>query len=136
MHTLHSTIKKSGGRLTKTKQALLEVLASQHCLLSKATIIKQLQRKHVTPNRSTLYRELVFLVKHHIINQSTINGTDYFELAHQHHHHLVCLGCNNIERVDMDNHLTKQEQYITKQHQFNIINHLLEFYGYCQKCQN
>jgi Fur family transcriptional regulator, ferric uptake regulator len=125
----------SVGRLTKIKKAIIDILSENHCLLSKAELINKLNSIKINPNRSTIYRELQFLTKSGIIIKNTISGIDYYEIPKDHHHHLVCLGCNRIDKVKITNQLEKQEKQIAKQNNFNIINHSLEFYGYCRKCQ-
>ncbi|MBM3283733.1 transcriptional repressor [Candidatus Gottesmanbacteria bacterium] len=135
MSTIQKIIRSSGGRLTKTKKAIVDVLSQNHCLLSKQELVEKLKVKKIKPNRSTIYRELQFLKKNNIIIKNTIAGVDYYEIPQDHHHHLVCMSCSSISRVEVGNHLEKQERQIAKQNKFNIINHSLEFYGYCQKCQ-
>jgi Fur family ferric uptake transcriptional regulator len=83
-----------------------------------------------------MYRELKFLTNNGVVIKNTISGTDYYEISKDHHHHLVCLKCKNIDMVEIGNHLKKQEKEIAKKNKFNIINHSLEFYGYCHKCQD
>ena len=75
------------------------------------------------------------LTTNNIVIKNTIAGIDYYEIQQDHHHHLVCVSCNSISKVEIGNHLEKQEKQIAKQNKFNIIHHSLEFYGYCQKCQ-
>ncbi len=135
MDTIRDTIKILGGRLTKTRKAIIEALSENHCFLTKAEIVQKLQSKKIKPNRSTLYRELIFLAKNQIVRKNTINGIDYFEIPKDHHHHLVCINCNSIKKVELSNQLEKQEKQIAKQNKFKIINHSLEFYGYCRNCQ-
>ncbi len=135
MNTIHKIIQSSGGRLTKIKKAIIDVLSDNRCLLSKQEVVEKLKVKKIKPDRSTIYRELQFLKKNNIIIKNTIAGVDYFEIPQDHHHHLVCLVCNSISKVEIGNHLEKQEKQIAKQNKFNIINHSLEFYGYCHKCQ-
>jgi Fur family transcriptional regulator, ferric uptake regulator len=135
MKTIHHTIQSSGGRLTKTKKAIVDVLSEKHCLLAKAELVEKLKTKKINPDRSTVYRELRFLTKNNVIIKNTISGTDYYEIPDDHHHHLVCLSCNSICKVEIGNHLEKQEKQIAKKNKFTITNHSLEFYGYCHKCQ-
>ena len=133
--TIHKTIKAHGGRLNKIKKAIINVLSESHCLLSKQELVDKLKIKNIKPDRSTIYRELQFLTKNNVVIKNTIDGIDYFEIPHDHHHHLICLKCGKIGQIKMSNHLEKQEIQIAKQNKFNIINHSLEFYGYCRKCQ-
>jgi Fe2+ or Zn2+ uptake regulation protein len=135
MNTIYKTIQSSGGRMTKIKKAIIDILSENNCLLSKQELVDKLKAKKIRPNRSTIYRELQFLTKNNIIIKNTIASVDYYEIPQDHHHHLVCLSCNSISEVKIGNHLEKQEKQIVKQKKFNIINHMLEFYGYCHKCQ-
>lgn len=135
MNTIYKTIQASAGRLTKTKKAIIDVLSENHCLLAKAELVEKLETKKINPDRSTIYRELRFLTKNNVIIKNTILGIDYYEIPQDHHHHLVCMRCDSISKVEIGNHLEKQEKQIAKQNRFNIINHSLEFYGYCRKCQ-
>lgn len=135
MNTIHKTIQSSGGRLTKFKKAITDVLSQSHCLLTKHDLVNQLKAINIKPNRSTIFRSLGFLTKHNVIIKNTIAGIDYYEIPKDHHHHLVCIGCKSISKVEFGNHLIKQEKQIAKQNKFNIVNHSLEFYGYCHKCQ-
>jgi len=135
MNKVHKTIKLFGGRLTKIKKAIIEILLEDCCLLTKQKLVQRLKIKNIKPNRSTIFRELSFLTKSNLIIKNTITGIDYYEIPKDHHHHLVCLGCNSINKVEFGNYLKKQEKQIAKQNKFKIINHSLEFYGYCHKCQ-
>lgn len=135
MKEFHQAIQSSGGRLTKIKKAIVDILSAHHCLLTKADLLDQLKEKDIRPDRSTIYRELQFLTKNNLILHSTILGVDYYEMPSDHHHHLICLQCNGIDKIEMGNHLQQQEKLIAKENNFTIINHSLEFYGYCHKCQ-
>jgi Fur family ferric uptake transcriptional regulator len=98
-------------------------------------LISHLKEKEINPNRSTIYRELQLLTEKGIITKNTILGVNYFEMPKDHHHHLVCLGCHKIKKVNIGNHLENQEKKLAKKNKFYITNHSLEFYGYCHSCQ-
>lgn len=135
MKAIKKTKQVSAGRLTKIKKAIIAVLSEKHCLLTKTELVEKLTARKINPDRSTIYRELLFLEKNNIVVKNTILGAGYFEIPKNHHHHLICINCNSIGYVEMSNHLKKHEKQIAKQNKFNIINHSLEFYGYCRKCQ-
>ncbi len=129
-------IKKLGGRITKVRLALIRILIKSGCVVSESALIDGLGRQKLKPNRSTIYRELIFLTDHNIIKKSVLVDQDYYELVGgHHHHHLICLKCNLIVGVELDNHLDDQEKKMARKHKFKNIYHSLEFYGYCQKCQ-
>ena len=136
MEEVYKKIISSAGRITKIKKAIIDALLESCCFLTKTELIKKLKSKKIHPDRSTIYRELKFLEKNNIVIRNTILGTDYYEIPQTHHHHLVCVKCNKIDKVEIDNRLKKEEKQIAQKNKFNIINHSLEFYGYCHKCQS
>ncbi len=168
---IYKNIRAQGGRITKIRSALIEIMLDEDCLISLSKLFLDLKKIKLEPNRSTIYRELKFLHKNNIITKNIIAGHNYYEINlnhknlinfslepckirkeecvnhnchhklnpkhhhHHHHHHLICLECNSIIKVEMENYLEKQEQKLAKKNKFNIVNHSLDFYGYCQKCQ-
>lgn len=136
-NTSYIKIREQGGRITKIRSEIIKITSKKNCLISSTDLLSCLSKINIHPNRSTIYRELQFLTKNNVILKNTISGVDYYEMPHDHHHHhhLICMNCNSIIKVEMSNHLEEQEKQIAKQNKFNIINHSLEFYGYCHKCQ-
>jgi Fe2+ or Zn2+ uptake regulation protein len=128
-------IRSTGGRITPLKKAIIELLLRKGCLICQKDILAHLQDCDLSPDRSSLFRELVSLVEKNIVLKNTISNKDYYEIPCRHHHHLVCLGCQSIEKVDFRNHLVGREKVIARKNNFHIVNHSLEFYGYCQRCQ-
>lgn len=120
--------------MTKIKKHILEYLQVSSCLVTLADIRHYLSEHDISPNRSTLYRELTFLVKHKILKKVVLADNDYYETLH-HHHHLLCLHCKDIQRIDIHEESAFQDTHILQTYQFHITDHVLEFYGYCKKCQ-
>jgi Fur family ferric uptake transcriptional regulator len=60
--------------------------------------------------------------------------------GHIHHHHLVCTRCGKVvdytefidEEVEL---LRKTEKGLSKKYNFDIKDHLIQFYGLCDKCK-
>ena len=67
------------------------------------------------------------------------DGRSRYELCnlpfehHHHHHHLVCLNCNQILEVKEDL-LQQLESLIEREHNFQIVDHRVQVYGYCSDC--
>lgn len=131
---LLNKIKESGGRLTKVKTTLLNLLEKQGCPITLAQISASFKKAKISANRTTIYRELKFLMDSQIIEKMILGGVEYYELISEHHHHLVCLKCRKIEEVFLDNHLENQEKKLAKKSGFKITGHALEFFGFCKKC--
>lgn len=130
-------IKNEGGRLTKTRIAVLEVFLSLNKPLSPFEMIEALKEKKIEVNKTTVYREITFLLKNNIIRKVRLleGKAVLYELSHEHCHHLVCLKCHHIETLQVDNQLCQQEEIIYHQANFKVLEHSLEFYGICNKCQ-
>jgi Fur family ferric uptake transcriptional regulator len=133
---IYAKIRESGGRMTKIKKALIDVFLESGCLLSMEEIEKKLIKKNIKPEKSTIFRELSSLTSKHLIHKNNISGRSFFELPCSHHHHLVCISCGKIEAIEMKNKLIDIEKNFLKTKNFLILNHVLDFYGYCEKCRN
>jgi len=121
--------------MTKIKEGIIDALSENDCFLSKQELIEKLKSKKIKPARSTIYRELRFLIANRIIIKNTIKGIDYFEIPQNYHYHLICLKCGKISQVRINNFLKNLEKQIAKQNNFNIIYHSFNIYGYCHQCQ-
>ncbi len=135
--TLFLELKQAGLRLTKARQACVEVLLASRTPLSVAQILERLGRKEVLVNKTTVYRELEKLKKIGMVENVPLSDRQqYFELAAHHHHHLVCVRCQTVEEVAIDERaLLQGEERAKQEKQFMIIRHSLEFFGVCGNCQ-
>jgi Fur family ferric uptake transcriptional regulator len=133
--TIYKNIRIQGGRITKIRKAIVQIIFASECLISQADIISQLKVMKLYPDRSTLFRELLFLNKNNIVFKNTLLGIDYYEIQRDHHHHLVCINCKTIEKFAIrELSMVEEGNLIAKKRNFNIINHSLEFYGLCHNC--
>lgn len=134
---LTDQVKQAGGRLTKLRLVVLRYLSSCDRPVSATDIARVLKAKSLIVNRTTIYREIIFLLKHGLIREIKVStAATLYELNQGHLHHLICLKCNKIKTIKMDNHLHNEEKSIMQREKFKIINHALEFYGLCQRCRN
>lgn len=123
--------------MTKVRAAIVRVLSRQDLPLSVAELIAATKKLGLRPNKTTLYRELAFLVEAGMVVKVDLGeGKKRYESgAKDHHHHLVCMNCHAIQEVKIDTHLADQENAIQREHNFHVVRHALEFYGLCQRCQ-
>ncbi|MEI7579915.1 MAG: transcriptional repressor [bacterium] len=136
LNILKQKVNEAGGRITKVRLALLNLLLDTECLMTLSDLKDGLIELQVHPDRSTLFRELNYLEKINIISQKLLDGIEYYELKEgKHHHHLICENCKKIQKVELDKHLGEQEVEIAARFKFKIKEHQLEFYGLCEKCE-
>jgi Fur family ferric uptake transcriptional regulator len=133
---IRESLRRKGYRLTPQREAVIKILLenpNQH--LAAEDIYAMVRRTHPEIGMATVYRTLDLLSSEKIINQLNFEeGYSRYELESQtHHHHLVCLKCGKIREFS-DNLLEKVEEEIALKYNFEIVGHLLKFYGYCSSC--
>lgn len=131
-------LKHNGARLTKTRLAVLEIFSREDHPLSVAEILLYLEKSGLTVNKTTVYREMEFLLEKSIVSAVFLDEKHTkYELNLGHHHHLVCRNCGNIEEVEMkeiEDLFEVVEKKLKQKMKFTNIIHNLEFFGICGKC--
>lgn len=129
-------VRSQGGRITKTRTAILDFLLNTKEPQSSLGIIDNLKKSNLPVNKTTVYRELNYLEENGFIRELRLIGkATLFELSNEHRHYLVCLKCHQIKTLTANHRLCQQEANVGQQSGFKILDHSLEFYGLCKKCQ-
>ncbi len=138
MKEILQLLKQKNARLTKTRLAVLNIFSQKHKPLSVAEILLYLEKSGLTVNKTTVYREMEFLIKKDIVSTVFLDEKHTkYELNLEHHHHLVCRSCGNIEEVEMkeiEKLFPIIERKLKQKKKFTNIAHNLEFFGICEKC--
>jgi len=143
---LHGKFKGCGYRMTMPRQIILDVLSGTTEHLSAEDIYHKVHSAYPSIGLTTVYRTLELLVHTSLIHKFDFgDGRARYELVEGsqntgHHHHLVCTGCGSIidytdfihEEIEL---LKKTEKGLSKKYNFRITNHLIQFYGLCERCQ-
>jgi len=143
----HGKFKGCGYRLTVPRQAILNVLSMTSKHLSAEDVYLAVHKVYPAIGLTTVYRTLELLVQGGMVFKFDFgDGKARYELCEGpggigHHHHLVCTGCGRIvdykdfidEEVDL---LKRTEKGLSKKYNFKITNHLIQFYGLCDKCKS
>lgn len=126
-------------RLTKTREALAELFIEAKAPLSVPDIVRALCKRGRDVNKTTVYRELERMQDIGIIGSVHLGERRrYYELAlNDHHHHLVCVRCDRVEDINVDEKsLLAQEVQVAREKNFLMIRHALEFFGVCKMCNS
>lgn len=124
--------------MTKVRSAMLEILCKSKVPLAAAELIAGLKRRDLAVNKTTVYRELDFLMGEKIVREvDLLDGKKRYEVLaeHDHHHHMICTSCKAIQCIEMANDLDTLEAQIFSKFRFKVVSHTLEFFGVCEKCQ-
>ncbi len=131
-----SDLKSQGYKQTKVRQALIEILLENNSPLSIADILEELSKKGLTPNKTTVYREITFLKDiERVVEVDFGEGKKMYEIKTSHHHHIVCINCKKVEDFPMEEDLDQTEKKILQKMGYKPVGHSLEFFGLCTDCQ-
>ncbi len=127
-------LRESGLRATYPRIALITELGRTHTTPKSAAEITATLSQFP---RSTIYRSLEALEQQALIKSSLIKWVRRYELGDvlaPHHHHLMCTKCNKM--IDFDSSkLEGQLESVAKDHQMQLISHVVELRGICTDCQ-
>lgn len=133
-----TSLKSSGHRITRARAAIVDAVLSAGMPVSAHDVHASIAKVGTRANVTTVYRELEFLRDKGFVTPLTLaDGVQRFEPADLgHHHHLVCLTCRGIQDVHVPHEqVHAAEQVIARTHGFTVVQHTLEFYGYCAACR-
>lgn len=130
-------LQKEGQRITKIRKILLEILLEQEKPFSIPELLTVFKKKNISVNKTTLYREVDFFKKKGFLHEIRFNDrmARYESTFSKHHHHFICIKCENIEDVELQQDLEKEEKLLEKKRRLKILRHSLEFFGLCKRCQ-
>ena len=128
----HATILRTAGlRATPQRLALLHALGT-----AKGPQTAEELHARVAADLVTIYRNLQSLVQAGIVHEVRFKDTSVrYEIAHGHHHHIVCTSCGFIEELESCNTSPLDRQTLEISKKFSRVNeHSLEFFGICRSC--
>ncbi|HHU48179.1 MAG: Fur family transcriptional regulator [Caldicoprobacterales bacterium] len=126
-------LRDKGYKITRQRESILAVLSEEgHQLLSAREIFKKVLKNGGCTNFSTVYRNLELLMQEGIVRKVELNrDAACYELSNceEHHHHLVCTKCGNIQVTSYCplDELQDEDGFVPTEHHFEI-------YGYCKDC--
>jgi len=135
-----------GYRETRPRRAILEVLGKTNEHLSAEDVYLAVHKFYPNIGLTTVYRNLELMAAMGMVVKFEFgHGRAKYELADAysgkgHHHHLVCKTCSRI--IDYSDFMKDEVQFLkntekglSKKYDFDIADHLIQFYGYCRTCR-
>jgi len=142
----YSKLSKYCCRLTKPRQAILDVLNYTGKHLHAEQIYKATSKLSPDVGLATIYRNLELLVRIGLVWKFDAGDNKArYEIAKRpeegHHHHLICKKCNSIidysDSIDNEKDFIKvREKNLANKYNFKIENHCIDFFGLCNKCRS
>jgi Fur family ferric uptake transcriptional regulator len=121
---------------TVQRELILETFLDAKGHITAEEVHQTVRAKGASIGYTTVYRTLKLLVEAGLAQERHFaDGVARYEVEHEHHDPLVCLGCGKIVEFECDTIEARQEE-IAKSYKFELIRHRHELYGRCESCQS
>ena len=127
-----------GLKSTRQRDTILDCFLSCDQHLSTEELYLKLKESMPGIGFATVYRTLKLFAESGIAREIQFgDGQTRYEHLHagEHHDHLVCTRCGAIMEFENET-IEKLQAEVARNHGFTIVNHKLELYGICAKCNS
>lgn len=134
---VEAALRRRGFRWTNQRAAIVRTALQSHEHFTAEELLALCRRLDPKVSRATVYRTLAVLEEAGFVEGlDTGDGGRRFEhvLGHDHHDHMVCLGCGSIFEF-RDDELERRQEVAAKRIGFRIERHSLRIHGHCRDCQ-
>ena len=132
-------LRKAGLKATIPRLKILSVLENNpNKHMSVEDVYRVLLNSGESVALATIYRVLTqFEAAGLVIRHNFSDGCAVFELAGEHHDHIVCAHCGIIVEF-VDPIIEQRQKKIATEHGFELSDHALVIYGHCRRpnCPN
>jgi len=140
MHLTHDEIralfKSKGLKVTPQRVAIYTALAETTCHPTASDLYHQVALDYPMISHNTVYYTLSSLREVGLVKEVNYwHDQARFDANVTPHHHLICLCCRAI--LDIENRaLNRLASSSAIPQDFHVIDHQVEFYGFCPACQH
>ena len=141
---LSGLLKAKGLKMTNQRLRILETLEEnegQHLTVEELHARVNAYLPEI--GLATVYRTIQLFLEMGLADRIDLNdGQVRYEIAdagddrrHHRHHHLICVKCGRVWAFEGDL-LEELESRLMTHLSFQVINHEVKLFGYCQECRN
>ena len=129
-------LREEGFRLTPQRMAIVKILASNEEHLSADKIYARVKADFPFTSLATIYKTVTLLKGlGEVMELGFVDDSNRYDGARPFPHpHLICTRCRKIVDPDLPA-LSDLPKVLAKRTGYDILNHRLDFFGICPKCQ-
>lgn len=128
-------LRDNGHKITPQRIAIIKIIAESIGHPSVENIYDQIKIDFPTMSLATVYRNIVLIKSFgEVLELGFPDGSNRYDGNNPYPHpHVICLKCKKIVDPDLDS-LDNMTKEVTKETNFKILNHRLDFFGICSNC--
>jgi Fur family ferric uptake transcriptional regulator len=135
-HALARYLEDHNLKHTRQRDAILDVFLDASGHITGEELYDRVREQHPSIGYTTVYRTLKLLCDAGLASERNFgDGITRYEIAHEHHDHLVCLKCGKIIEFECAMIESTQEE-IAARYRFRVLRHRHELYGHCSSCRD
>ncbi|MGB3961095.1 MAG: Fur family transcriptional regulator, partial [Sulfurimonas sp.] len=139
LNDFKALLKKNNLKFTIQREVILETLYNSDEHLTPELLYNLIQAKYPDLNTgiATVYRTLSLLEDSNVVTSLSFGaqGKKYELGTKEHHDHVICTECGTITEF-VDEAIEERQHAIAETLGFKMIDHSMQIYGICKKCQN
>jgi len=132
-----AALRRRGGRMTRSRRALLDLLESHSRPLGPRELHRELRRRGTPMDLVSVYRNVAALLElgllHRVLGSTAVRPCAGREPRC--HHAVVCTGCGSAREFH-SRPLERALAGVRRATGFNVQEHLLELRGLCAACMS
>ena len=119
---------------TRQRDDILGVFLEAQGHITSDEIYNRVRQRFPNIGYTTVYRTMRLLCDAGLASERHFDdGVRRYEIAHEHHDHLVCTRCGKIIEFECEMIETAQQK-IADRYGFRVLRHRHELYGHCSDC--
>ena len=120
---------------TQQRELIVDYFLKGREHVSIDDLLARVRKRNAKVGYATVYRTLKLLVEAGLATQRQFgDGQARFELAGEHHDHLICIQCGLIIEFE-DREIEKLQERVAERFGFEVKRHRHELYGTCSSCR-
>jgi len=134
---LKTYMKQKGFKSTRQRDIIASEFFKCEDHITAEDLYIKINKRHKDIGSTTVYRTLKLLAESGLATARVFADqlTRYEPVSEdEHHDHLICLDCGSIIEFE-DPKLERLQEKIASEFGFSIVDHKMEFYGYCRDCK-
>lgn len=133
---LRQALQNQGLKLTRSRLAVLQVLAATSEHLKVAEVHRRAREIDGRIGLASVYRTMELLARLRLVKDVHVEHRHrhYARIREHHGHHLVCNGCGLVVEFS-DCQLERLTRALARRTKFRIEAHCMEFFGQCRDCR-